>query len=182
MSTVSGAQNIRLGPDPRRTSAKNVSKILAEDSNNGGTVISSHGPRRGGALYLRIQLSLRDIGAPLALEEVEASRALQTVLGVPPNGEDDTVQGSDGGSGAAAGGAGKTGKTGREGVQDRGGGSGGGVAKAAGKGTVARWLGLPAGVWGTVKDVQDAVGDVLDALEVRSVEESEWPFTPKSLV
>lgn len=132
-----------------------------------------------GSLFLRLQLSLPEGNAdmtPPTEDDVEESRALQTLLGESLSDEKDidkkkTSSGGTPGPGAAAGRGVARGKDGAGGAggEGRAAGSGGGVS--VGSGTVARLLGVPASLWGTVKDVQVAVEGVLDALEVRGQRE-----------
>lgn len=115
---------------------------------------------REGALYLRLQLSLRDISSPITEEDLEASRALQTLLGEEnsnPKGD-----GGDAGKGSASG------ATTVAGGETGGAGEGtGGVSIGGSSIALAKMLGVPIGLWGTLKDVLDVVNSLLDMLEVK---------------
>ena len=76
---------------------------LVGGSGGGGGGGSSKGKGGRGALFLRLQLSLRDSSVAVTEEDVESSRALQTLLGETPVGDED---------GGAAGGGGERGYVG----------------------------------------------------------------------
>lgn len=120
-----------------------------------------------GALFLRLQLTLPYKDAPIALEDVEASRALQGLLGEDSKGDIAAGGGSDGasaGPGAAVVSSGNN-NSGTNGSGSRE----GGVKEAGGgaPGAMARLIGMPMGVLSTARDVQDAISEALDMLEVR---------------
>lgn len=149
-------------PSPQQDT-HNAADSHAED-NSYPSYDDQHG-QHVGSLFLRLQLFLRDNASddlvPPTNEDIEESRALQTLLGETPPGKRDAEDKSkaSGGSGGGAGGGGRGGKD--------GGGEAGSATVGVGSGTVARLLGIPVSLWGTVKDVQVAVEGVLDALEVR---------------
>ncbi|CAM9411538.1 unnamed protein product [Hapterophycus canaliculatus] len=124
-------------------------------------------------------------GAVVSEEDKQASLALQTLLGEEEDarhGEDldghDKALGGSASSRAAGGGSGGGGDGGvdREVARDAA------VAAAVGGGgAVARLLGMPMGLRNTVRDVQDTIGTVLDAVEaVKNL--LNWTHPPKTLM
>lgn len=121
-----------------------------------------------GSLFLRLQISLpTPTNAPPSEEDADESRALQTLLGETQsrNVDGDNTKSSGGGAGGGVSG----GRVSEGGGKVRVGAGGTGASGAGGvaPGTVARILGIPMSLWGTVKDVKVGLEGALDALEVR---------------
>lgn len=165
-------------PNSPETQALNSPTAMSERGDNviektteafvGDDVIGHNGSGDSvGSLFLRLQLSLPDKEAPVTLEDVETSRALQVLLGEDAEGPVAAGGGSDGAS-AGPGAAGVSSGNNNSGTSGSGSREGG-VKEAGGgaPGAVARLIGMPMGVLSTARDVQDAVSEALDTLEVR---------------
>lgn len=161
-------------PTPMSEGGDDVTEKTTEAFVGDDVVGQNGGGDSVGSLFLRLQLTLPDKDAPVTLEDFEASRALQVLLGEDSEGD---VAAGGGSSGASAGPGTAGVSSGGSGVGSANNNSGtsgsgsreGGVKEVGGgaPGAVARLIGMPMGVLSTVRDVQDAISEALDTLEVR---------------